>query len=325
MSSLLFDRIWDLNILNNNVSVLRYTSQDNPEDKSKNFKIHFNCYPFSSLGQPGYIEIQIYNLDQTSISQIQVGSTLELSAGYSLNGSGLIFKGQIYSFYGSLVATQKDVNYIFNLYCYSYFENQQQRDNHSKAVSLDLPRGSIASQAKIIADHYGYTQNSKNILDFPQSQNSPDIKIVANDISSVLLEFHKKTKYLLMFDIRNKTYNLMSSQPTREQRNEISSKSRLSSKTITIDNNSGMVGYPHFDSQTFFLKVKTLIRHDLDYFSHISVDLSNSVIENIKKNLSQDITVKSRKYQTFTIVSMSYEGDTRGKPWYQNILAIGQS
>ena len=86
-----------------------------------------------------------------------------------------------------------------------------------------------------------------------------------------------------------------------------------------------MIGYPTFDTQTFFLKVTTLVRHELDYFSKISVDLSNSVIDNIDKNLSQDIIVQSRLYQLFTIISLAYFGDTRGQEWYQSILAIGES
>lgn len=322
MSSLLFDRTWDLSISKSGVKTLLFNSQDNTSDKAKHHKIVFSCRPFSGMGQPSYLEVQIYNLDQDSISQIEEGDTLELSIGYSLSGDGVIFKGQIYSFYGSLVATPNDVNYVFNLYC--YFEDNQQKDKDSSSVSIDLPKGTISSQAAVIAKYYGYQQNLKNILSSPLSQTSPDIKIVADNIDGALLEFYKKTKYYLMFDIRNKTYNLMAAQPTIDQRNEISSKAISADPVIKIDNNTGMVGYPHFDSLTHYLKVRTLIRHDLDYFSSISVDLSNSVIKSIDKTLSQQIVVDSRQYQTFTIISMSYEGDTRGNPWYQDILAVGQ-
>lgn len=324
MSNVLFDRTWNLSISKNGVNKLTFSSDESSGSEKNNHRIAFECSPYAGMGMPGYIEIQIYNLSQDLISKISPGDSIELSVGYKLSGSGLIFKGQIYSFYGSLVPTGKDINYIFNLYCYSYFDEESDKNKFSSAVSFDLPKGDIDSQAKIIAKYYGYSQNKKNILSSALLKKSPDIKIVADNMDEALLEFYKKTKYYLMFDVRNKTYNLMPAQPTRSQINEIFSRSQTSSSLIEIENNTGMIGFPNFDSQTSYLKVKTLIRHELDYFSSISVDLSNSVIENIKKNLSQDIVVRSRQYQSFIIVSLSYKGDTRGLPWYQEILGVGQ-
>jgi hypothetical protein len=273
------------------------------------------------LGQPSFLNLQLFNISQSDILKIVPGSTIKLSVGYSLSGTGLIFSGQIYSIYTSLVAENDDINYVSNLYC--FFDDSNNGKSGSDPVILDLPLGSISSQASVIASYYGYTENPKNKLPSIEDIQSPPIKLVADNIDATTLEFYRMTKFSIVLDSRTKTYNIVASQPTSIQRTEIA---KTSSQTpIRIDNNTGMVGYPHFDSQTFYLKVSTLIRHELDYFSKISVDLSNSVIDNIDKNLSQNIIVQTRLYQSFTIISLSYIGDTRGQEWYQNILAVGES
>ena len=312
--SIRFQRVWNLSITRNDVEILSLTSEVNT------YRIAFECHPYASLGAPSFISLEVYNLNQSQYSKLREGDSLTFSVGYKTQGQGVIFSGQIYSFYGRDVATNQSKDYIFSIYGLAYSTNGIE----TEPKVFSLPSGTILSQASVISSFYGYKPSGKISLKDPESASSPSIHIVANNMDDAVMQFYRKTKYSIILDAKSKTYYLVSAQPTKEQRADIA-RSSDGYPLIRVDDNTGMIGYPHADSMTGFVKVSFLIDPKVNIFSRLSIDVSNAIIDNINKTLSQKIVSNLRLYRDYYVISLSIRGDTRSpvKSWYQEILAIG--
>lgn len=324
MSKIYFGRTWELKTVRNGVTQLVFTSDDADSNR-----LVFDCSPFAGMGECSYLHVGLYGLSSEQIKNILVNDIIQLKVGWAQMGNGAIFYGSIQSFWGRTVIEGQDISYVFNVYALSYTVSTPGYISiKSDPASLDLSSKNIPSpitigaQAAYIANYYGYRLNTQYSLPSYTNQTSVPLVITGDNIDDVLSDFYYKTGAAIVLDSRDNTYSVMPANPTKANYNSL-----VSGKVpgVTIDNNSGLVDFPVYDVMTGWVQFIRLIDTDLEFLSLFQLDVANSQLVNVKKTLVQDLIVQLRDYKNFLVYNMTYYGDTRGNPWYQNILAYGQT
>jgi hypothetical protein len=328
MSNLFFQRSWKLWTSRQDRQQLMWTS-DNVEYPYVPNRLVFKCTPFSEMGTAAFMEMKIYNLSENEKNNILENDDIFLELGYVERGRGLAFSGKVQSFNGYRIQEGDDFNYVFVLYCVAYSGgsgDQFTPTAQSLPQTIDLSENyvpapfTVGNQALAIGRKFGYQPSSTGIS--PSISNTPAFPMTCKgaNMNMLLSDFTDKTGYYLTFDVRDHTYTLLNSNPTSKNYFEFANKGNI----IRVDRNNGLVGYPTYDISTAVIKFTRLIDTDIDLLkSTVSVDVTNTILTSYAKKTTQFLTTQFQRYVGFVVCGIFYEGDTRGDPWYQHILAWG--
>lgn len=321
-NNLFFGKTWQVTTSRNGLPILNYSSDDTDSNR-----IIFDCAPYNGIGQASQLKLSIYNPSAQDVTNVLLNDIVQISAGYTQRGAGIIFYGQIQSFYGAYVTDGNDPCYVFYIYASIYFGgNQGVLSPQLNPATLDLSVANlgapltIGSQAAYIANYYNYKAGA-GIQQTYALTPSTSIVVTGSNMDEVLADFFRQTGAALIFDSRDFTYGLI---PATTSNADFNTLSVGKSVLRIIDNNNGLVGFPTYDVITGYVKVTMLIDSEVDFLSLVQIDLSNSQVSSIDKSLNQDILVSVRNYKNFLVNFISYYGDTRSNEWYQTVLAFGQ-
>lgn len=328
MSNLFFQRSWSLYTSRKSVRQLTFTSDGVTYPFVPN-RLVYKCTPFSEMGSAAFMEMRIYNLSEDEKNNILENDDIFLETGYVERGRGLAFSGKVQSFNGFRIQEGNDFNYVFVIYCVAYSGGSgDQFTPTAQALQqiIDLSQNyvtapfTVGNQALAIGRKFGYQPSAFGIS--PSISNTPAFPMVCQgaNMNMLLSDFTDKTGYYLTFDSRDHTYTLLNSNPTSENYSEFVNKGNI----IVVDRNNGLIGYPTYDISTGVIQFTRLIDTNIDLLkSTVRVDVSNTMLTGVAKRTTQFLTTQFQNYIGFVVCGIFYEGDTRGDPWYQNILAWG--
>lgn len=287
---------------------------------------------------PGTAVIRIYNLEAKTVNTIQTEfQVVTLQAGYQNGPFGAIFVGSIKQF---RIGKEDAVSTYLDLLC---------ADNdiayNASAISQSFASGWTAQ--RVVAEVVSNWNTAGDAINHPESQMS------INDFSEEFLQtaglspgLRGKVMYGATKNVLKSTASALNCSWSIQKGvlQIIPFNQYLDSEVVELTQFSGVVGIPEVTNEG--IKIKCLMNPKISVGG--TIKLNNTLINNIvnslgnlvppgasggshglaynaansDKNAVQFYANVGLDAAVYRVLVVEYEGDTRGHPWYTNIIAL---
>lgn len=287
---------------------------------------------------PGTAVIRIYNLDPKTVNQIQTEyQVVTLQAGYQAGPFAAIFVGAIKQF---RIGKEDSVSTYLDLLC-------ADQDILYNATPISQPLAAGWTPQRVVAQVVAAANDANAVIAHPESQ------VSVNDFSETFLEGsgilpapRGKVLYGSAKSVLKSTASTLNcSWSIQKGVLQIIPFDRyLPSQVVTLTQFSGVVGIPEVTNEG--IKIKCLLNPLIEVGG--TIQLNNALVNqianalgnfvppgasggskglafnaaNADKNAIQYFANVGLDSKLYRVLVVEYEGDTRGGPWYANIIAL---
>lgn len=254
---------------------------------------------------PNTADIYVYNLDdETAIRIRDEFKTVTLQAGYQSN-YGVIFQGNIKQViigresgqdtFVNIQGGDGDQSYNFAIVNQTIASGATQQDQVTAATKSMSANGGVGAG---------------NTGTMPPTQ-LPRGKVMYGNARDYLRNVAQNT---------NKAWSIQDEKITF-----IPKKSYLPGQVVVLTSKTGMIGQPQ--QTNVGINVKNLLNPNIKVGGRIQID-NKSVqaykinLSNSQQNAAANVGAPLSADGTYYVMAAEYEGDTRGIPWYVNLLCI---
>lgn len=253
---------------------------------------------------PNTADIYIYNLEEQTALRIKAEfKKVLLQAGYQSN-YGVIFQGNIKQViigresgtdtFVNIQAGDGDLSYNFAVVNATVAAGATQGDQVAAAIQSMNAGG-------VTAGHLG---------EFPTVQ-LPRGKVMFGEAKNYLRQVANNTE---------KNWSIQDEKVTF-----VPKKSYLPGQVVVLTSKTGMIGTPQQTNTG--LNVKCLLNPNILVGGRIkidnkSVELFKISLSNAQQNAAANVGAPLTADGTYYVMAHEYEGDTRGGPWYSNLICV---
>ena len=269
-----------------------------------NLRIKFSVKRTDNM-TPNTADIYVYNLEEQTALDIRDNfKKVILQGGYESN-FGVIFQGNIKQV---IIGRESGQDTFINI----------QAGDGDQSYNFAIVNQTIAAGAtqtdQITAAANSMTENggvtTGNIGTLPQGQ-LPRGKVMYGNARHYLRNVAQNT---------NNAWSIQDEQITF-----VPKKSYLPGQVTVLTSKTGMIGQPQ--QTNIGVNVKALLNPNIKVGGRIQID--NKSVQNYKINLSNsqqnaaaNVGASLSADGTYYVMAAEYEGDTRGVPWYVNLVRI---
>ncbi len=247
-------------------------------------------------------DIRVYNLSEETAKQIRKEFTqVILEAGYEGN-HGVIFQGNIKQvILGRESATDTFIDIIAG--------------DGDRAYNFSIVNTTLAA---------GHTQ-ADQLLAATNAMSLKGVTAGYNDLEPNVISSRGKVMYLNAKDaLRNLAQSSGKNWSIQDEKiNFLSKKSYLPGERVVLTSKTGMIGTPSQTNEGVniksllnpLLKIGGRVQIDNDSIQRYKIDLSTP---NSPANIPAPLTADG----TYYLLVVEHEGDTRGVPWYSNMICL---
>lgn len=246
---------------------------------------------------PGYSQISIYNLKQSTVRSISPGDTVIVEAGYEKGNYGMIFSGDVVQ---PLTTLEEGVDYVLTLICQdgdkfltsAFVMQTLEKKTPFSGIVGACTKGVTTNLITDEIDKKGQLIRGKVL--FGKAANY--VKKLAESVQSQLFVEDGKVNIVAAKDYDGKT-------------------------AVVLNSDTGLVGTPNQtdDGVSFTClinpstKLNTLVNIDANQVAQKKISSGETAFQEVNAD------------GIYRVVKIVYEGDTHGTPWYMKCEAITQS
>lgn len=246
---------------------------------------------------PGYSEVSIYNLKQSTVRSIAPEDTVIVEAGYEKGNYGMIFTGDVVQ---PLTTLEEGVDYVLTLICQdgdqfltsAFVAQTLEKKTPFSGIVGACTKGVTTNLITDEIDKKGQLIRGKVL--FGKAANY--VKKLAESVQSQLFVEDGKV-------------------------NIVSAKDYDGSTAVVLNSDTGLIGTPNQTDDG--VSFTCLINPSIKLNTLVNIDANNVAQKKISSGETafQEVNADG----IYRIVKIDYEGDTHGNDWYMKCEAITQS
>ena len=246
---------------------------------------------------PGYSQLSIYNLKQSTVRSIAPGDSISIEAGYEKGNYGMIFTGDVVQ---PLTSLEEGVDYVLTLICQDgdqfltsafVMQTLEKKTPFSaivgactKGVTTNLITDEIEKKGKLIRGKVLFGRAAGYV------------KKLADSVQSQLFVEDGKV-------------------------NIVGAKDYDSGTAVVLNSDTGLIGTPNQTDDG--VSYTCLINPSIKLNSLVNIDANQVAQKKISSGETafQEVNADG----IYRVVKITYDGDTHGNDWYMKCEAITQS